>query len=101
MNKTAILIEHGGSEPLEVARLQSVGQALSDVWHHRELLYFLVWKDIKVKYKQTVLGVAWVILQPLIGMGLSAVLLQERVAWPLVATAVGVLGCVAGARRAA
>ncbi|WP_129645302.1 DMT family transporter [Peristeroidobacter agariperforans] len=41
------------------------------------------------------------LLQPLIGMGLSAVLLQERVAWPLVATAVGVLGCVAGARRAA
>jgi drug/metabolite transporter (DMT)-like permease len=41
------------------------------------------------------------LLQPLIGMGLSAVLLQERVAWSLVATAVGVLGCVAGARRAA
>ena len=41
------------------------------------------------------------LLQPLIGMGLSAALLQERVAWPLVATAVGVLGCVAGARRAA
>jgi drug/metabolite transporter (DMT)-like permease len=41
------------------------------------------------------------LLQPLIGIGLSAALLQERVAWPLVATAVGVLGCVAGARRAA
>jgi drug/metabolite transporter (DMT)-like permease len=41
------------------------------------------------------------LLQPLIGIGLSAVLLQERVAWSLVATAVGVLGCVAGARRAA
>lgn len=41
------------------------------------------------------------LLQPLIGMGLSAALLQERVAWSLVATAVGVLGCVAGARRAA
>jgi len=41
------------------------------------------------------------LLQPLIGIGLSAVLLQERVAWSLVATALGVLGCVAGARRAA
>lgn len=37
----------------------------SELWHHRELLQFLVWRDIKVKYKQTVLGVFWVILQPL------------------------------------
>ena len=41
------------------------------------------------------------LLQPLLGIGLSAALLQEQVAWPLVATAVGVLGCVAGARRTA
>lgn len=41
------------------------------------------------------------LLQPLIGIGLSAVLLQERIAWSLIATAIGVLGCVAGARRAA
>jgi drug/metabolite transporter (DMT)-like permease len=41
------------------------------------------------------------LIQPLLGMGLSAVILQERIAWSLVATAVGVLGCVAGARRAA
>lgn len=41
------------------------------------------------------------LLQPLLGIGLSAALLHERVAWPLVATAVGVVGCVAGARRAA
>ena len=37
---------------------------LSDVWAHRELLYFLVWRDVKVRYKQTVFGVAWVVLQP-------------------------------------
>jgi lipopolysaccharide transport system permease protein len=36
-----------------------------DLWRHRELLYFLAWRDIKVRYKQTVLGVAWVVLQPL------------------------------------
>lgn len=41
------------------------------------------------------------LLQPLLGIGLSAALLHERVAWPLVATAIGVVGCVAGARRAA
>jgi lipopolysaccharide transport system permease protein len=37
----------------------------SELWKHRELLYFLAWRDIKVRYKQTVLGVAWVVLQPL------------------------------------
>ena len=36
-----------------------------ELWQHRELLYFLTWRDIKVRYKQTVLGVAWAILQPL------------------------------------
>ena len=35
---------------------------------HRELLYFLVWRDIKVRYKQTVLGVAWAVIQPIFGM---------------------------------
>jgi lipopolysaccharide transport system permease protein len=38
---------------------------LRDVWEYRELLYFLVWRDVKVRYKQTVLGIAWVALQPL------------------------------------
>jgi lipopolysaccharide transport system permease protein len=37
---------------------------LSDIWHHRELLYFFVWRDIKVKYKQTFLGILWALLQP-------------------------------------
>ncbi|NIL99967.1 MAG: ABC transporter permease, partial [Acidobacteria bacterium] len=35
---------------------------------YRELLYFLVWRDIKVRYKQTVLGAAWAILQPFMTM---------------------------------
>ena len=41
---------------------------LRDIWAYRELLYFLTWRDIKVRYKQTVIGAAWAILQPLIGM---------------------------------
>lgn len=41
---------------------------LRELWDRRELLYFLVWRDLKVRYKQTVLGVAWAILQPLFGM---------------------------------
>lgn len=38
---------------------------LLDLWEYRELLYFFVWRDVKVRYKQTFLGVAWVVLQPL------------------------------------
>ena len=37
---------------------------LKEVWKYRELLYFLVWRDVKVRYKQTALGVAWAVLQP-------------------------------------
>jgi lipopolysaccharide transport system permease protein len=39
---------------------------LRDLWSYRELLYFLTWRDVKVRYKQTVLGAAWAILQPLL-----------------------------------
>jgi len=39
-----------------------------ELWDYRELLYFLVWRDIKVRYKQTALGVAWAVLQPLLAM---------------------------------
>jgi len=41
---------------------------LADLWEYRDLLYFLIWRDIKVRYKQTVLGAAWAILQPLLTM---------------------------------
>ncbi|HEX8161024.1 MAG TPA: ABC transporter permease [Pyrinomonadaceae bacterium] len=39
---------------------------LRDLWAYRELLYFMAWRDIKVRYKQTALGVAWVVMQPLL-----------------------------------
>jgi len=41
---------------------------LHDLWRYRELLYFLTWRDIKVRYKQTVLGAAWAVLQPFFTM---------------------------------
>jgi lipopolysaccharide transport system permease protein len=41
---------------------------LKDVWEYRELIYFLVWRDVKVRYKQTAIGAAWVVLQPLVMM---------------------------------
>jgi lipopolysaccharide transport system permease protein len=42
---------------------------LRELWSYRELLYFLIWRDVKVRYKQTALGAAWAILQPLFMMG--------------------------------
>src|SRR3954468_17142757 len=43
-----------------------VGFDLRQLWHSRELLYFLSWREIKVRYKQTALGAAWALIQPLL-----------------------------------
>jgi len=48
---------------------------LQELWAYRELLYFLIWRDIKVRYKQTVLGAAWAILQPFLTMVVFSVFL--------------------------
>lgn len=45
-----------------------VSLQLRELWEYRELLYFLIWRDIKVRYKQTVLGAGWAIIQPLFTM---------------------------------
>jgi lipopolysaccharide transport system permease protein len=47
---------------------------LAAVWEFRELLYFLVWRDISVRYKQTVIGIAWAVLQPLLTMMIFTVI---------------------------
>ena len=56
--------------PHTVLRAEGVGVQfnLRDLWAYRELLYFLTWRDIKVRYKQTLMGVAWVVIQPLLAM---------------------------------
>jgi hypothetical protein len=41
---------------------------LAELWSHRELLYFFTWRDLKVRYKQTVFGAAWAVLQPVLLM---------------------------------
>lgn len=38
---------------------------LRALWHYRELFYFLVWRDVKVRYKQTIIGAGWAVFQPL------------------------------------
>ena len=63
---------------------------LRDLWEYRELLYFLTWRDIKVRYKQTALGMAWVVLQPLLLMlvftiffGRLVELPSDRISYPI------------------
>ncbi len=46
----------------------------SEIWHYRELLYTFVWRDIKVKYKQTILGISWALLQPMVTMVLFTII---------------------------
>src|SRR5687768_8032028 len=40
----------------------------SELWTHRELLYFLIWRDVKVRYKQAILGIAWAVLAPVLSV---------------------------------
>lgn len=54
--------------PRGLARL-----GLDELWQYRELLYFLTWRDVKVRYKQTAIGLAWVVLQPLAMMAVFTV----------------------------
>lgn len=55
---------------------------LRSLWEYRELLYFLTWRDIKVRYKQTVLGAAWAILQPFLTMLIFSVFFGRLVKVP-------------------
>ena len=70
------------------------GLDLAELWHSREVLYFLVWRDVRVRYKQTALGVAWAIIQPLFTMvifslffGKLAKIPSDGVPYPLFAYA--------------
>lgn len=61
--------QSGFDIPTRIEAVKGWGRlTLSDLWNYRELLYFFVWRDVKVRYKQTALGVAWAILQPLFSM---------------------------------
>jgi len=60
------------TNPLPVLRIKPsqgwVSLKLGELWEYRELLYFLIWRDIKVRYKQTTLGATWAIIQPVMTM---------------------------------
>jgi lipopolysaccharide transport system permease protein len=68
MKETTLIIP---SNLPRTRRAPSKGWALprlNELWEYRELLFFLVWRDIKVRYKQTILGAAWAIIQPFFTM---------------------------------
>jgi lipopolysaccharide transport system permease protein len=54
------------------ARKGLLGIDLKELWQYRELIYFLTWRDIKVRYKQAVLGIAWAILQPVMTTAITS-----------------------------
>lgn len=73
---------------IEAGRTES--QYWSDIWQYRELFYFLVWRDILVRYKQTALGIAWALIRPLLTMivltivfGKLAKLPSEGIPYPI------------------
>lgn len=80
--ETIALLKHRGlksnltavevAPPMPVIQIKPskgwVSLKLGELWAYRELLYFLVWRDIKVRYKQTVLGIAWAVIQPFFTM---------------------------------
>lgn len=69
--KTGVLVNPPAG-PMYYTRIEPskgwVSLKLGELWEYRELLYFLMWRDIKVRYKQTIMGAAWAIIQPFFTM---------------------------------
>jgi lipopolysaccharide transport system permease protein len=63
-------LHHGAEEPVVVigARAGWRDLGVAELWSHRELLYFFVWRDLKVRYRQTAFGASWAVLQPVLLM---------------------------------
>lgn len=70
---------------LPVTQIQSSTPStlgLKELWDYRELLYFLVWREIKVRYKQTVIGAAWTVIQPLVTIVVFTLVFQNLAKMP-------------------
>lgn len=59
-----------------------VSLKLAELWEYRELLYFLIWRDIKVRYKQTVLGATWAVIQPVFTMAVFSLFFGKLAKMP-------------------
>lgn len=80
---------HGGPAPWQTGATTIIRPSqgwfslrLGELWQYRELLYFLVWRDLKVRYKQTVLGVAWAIIQPFFTMVVFSIVFGQLMKVP-------------------
>ena len=66
------------SQPVPVLRITPPGRwwalPIGELWESRELLYFFVWRDIKIRYKQTAIGAAWAVLQPVLATVMNTVI---------------------------
>lgn len=66
------LADPAAQRPVPVVRLQPskgwVPVKLNELWEYRELLFFMIWRDVKVRYKQTVMGMSWAVIQPFFTM---------------------------------
>jgi len=81
----AVSVRHGGGAPHETilqARTGWVPIDWRELSEHRELLYFLVLRDVKVRYKQTVLGIVWAVLPPILSMVIFTLLLGRLARMP-------------------
>lgn len=75
--------EERAATPVSIERKGILAKlSLRDLWDYRELIYFFVWRDLKVRYKQTVVGLFWVVIEPLLMMGLFAVIFGVLVSVP-------------------
>ncbi len=63
------------AEQIELLPESAAALDLTEIWRYRELLYFLIWRDIRVKYKQTALGVLWALMQPVSLMAIFSIFL--------------------------
>lgn len=79
MTETAI--QNLPEKPLVVLRANEsrIGADLEELWKYREMFYFLTWRDVKVRYKQTALGALWALLQPLLLMLIFTLFISRMV----------------------
>ncbi len=83
-------MSHPGQTELIIEAGRTESQYWKDIWHYRELFYFLAWRDILVRYKQTAIGIAWALIRPFLTMvvftvvfGNLAKLPSEGVPYPI------------------
>lgn len=78
----SVAMEYSSDIPVSVIERSAGALKLADLWEYRELLYFLIWRDIKVRYKQTLIGAGWAVLQPLLTMVVFTVIFSKLGGFP-------------------